>query len=58
MVWNGADTMLTCNITEDEQRYGRYERLSYSCKRNQRIISKNDALEGLVSRIRGVDNLT
>ena len=50
---DSADTMLTCNITEDEQRYGiKYERLvPVLVNAIQELSAKNDALEARIKTL-------
>jgi len=50
---NSADTMLTCNITEDEQRYGiKYERLvPILVNAIKELSTKNDALEARIKKL-------
>ena len=52
---DSADTMLTCNITEDEQRYGmKYERLiPVLVNAIQELSEKNDALEARIKTLEG-----
>ena len=50
---DSADTMLTCNITEDGQRYGmKYERLiPILVNAIKELSSKNDALEARIKKL-------
>jgi hypothetical protein len=50
---DSADTMLTCNITEDEQRYGmKYERLvPVLVNAIKELSAKNDALEARIKTL-------
>ena len=50
---DSADTMLTCNITEDEQRYGmKYERLvPILVNALKELSAKNDALEARIKKL-------
>jgi hypothetical protein len=52
---DSADTMLTCNITEDEQRYGmKYERLvPVLVNAIKELSAKNDALEARIKTLEG-----
>jgi hypothetical protein len=50
---DSADTMLTCNLTEDEQRYGmKYERLvPILVNAVKELSAKNDALEARIKKL-------
>ena len=50
---DSADTMLTCNITEDGQRYGmKYERLiPILVNAIKELSTKNDALEARIKKL-------
>ena len=50
---DSADTMLTCNLTEDEQRYGmKYERLvPVLVNAIKELSAKNDALEARIKKL-------
>ena len=52
---DSADTMLTCNITEDKQRYGmKYERLvPVLVNAIKELSAKNDALEARIKTLEG-----